>query len=136
MLNLDSCIMLELFCKKPVFQSNDEINQLEVIHSIMGTPNELDWPGVTNLPWYELVKPKEELPSRFRDLFAKCVGAMIPIEDSADTVLFVDGYRLRGSTWQRVCSRSTRVNASPLELLSKQLTSHRKSRRWRCRLSE
>ncbi len=63
--------MLELFVTKPVFQGNDEIHQLEVIYGVMGTPSEADWPGVKELPWYELVKPKEALPSRFRESFTK-----------------------------------------------------------------
>ena len=63
--------MLELFCGKPVFQGNDEIHQLEVIYSIMGTPDETVWPAVKDLPWYELVKPKQALPSKFRDSFTK-----------------------------------------------------------------
>ncbi|WVQ84874.1 hypothetical protein IAT38_007037 [Cryptococcus sp. DSM 104549] len=65
------CIMLELSTSKPVFQGNDEIHQLEVIYSVMGTPRESDWPGVVELPWYELVKPREAVPSRFRAAFAK-----------------------------------------------------------------
>ncbi|KAH9965955.1 kinase-like domain-containing protein [Russula dissimulans] len=65
------CIMLELFTTKPIFQGNDEIHQLEFIFKILGTPTPERWPGVTNLPWYELVKPKEAIPNRFRDLFRK-----------------------------------------------------------------
>ena len=64
--------MLELFTTKPIFQGNDEIHQLEVIYSILGTPTEVEWPTMGDLPWYELVKPKERLPSRFRESFAKC----------------------------------------------------------------
>ena len=30
--------MLELFTKKPIFQGNDEIHQLDVIYKILGTP--------------------------------------------------------------------------------------------------
>lgn len=63
--------MLEMFCTKPILQGNDEIHQLEVIHSLMGTPREDDWPEVRNLPWYELIKPKVEIRSKFRDAFAK-----------------------------------------------------------------
>lgn len=65
------CIMLELFTKKPVFQGNDEIHQLQVIFKIMGTPSPERWLGLLNLPWYELVKPREPLPNRFRELFQK-----------------------------------------------------------------
>lgn len=64
--------MLELFTKKPVFQGNDEIHQLDVIHRILGTPTPQRWPALVDLPWYELAKPREEIPNRFRDIFQKC----------------------------------------------------------------
>lgn len=63
--------MLEMFCGKPILQGNDEIHQLEVIHGLMGTPREEDWPEVRDLPWYELVKPKVEIRSKFREAFSK-----------------------------------------------------------------
>lgn len=63
--------MLELFCKKPVFQGNDEIHQLDVVYKILGTPTTADWPSVVDMPWYELVKPKEIIRNRFRELFLK-----------------------------------------------------------------
>lgn len=69
--SISRCIMLELFTKKPIFQGNDEIHQLECIFRLLGTPTPERWPGVTNLPWYELVKPKEVIPNHFRDLFRK-----------------------------------------------------------------
>ena len=65
--------MLELFTKKPIFQGNDEIHQLDVIYRIIGTPTPERWPDVTNLPWYELVKPREVIPNHFRELFQKYV---------------------------------------------------------------
>lgn len=76
------CIMLEIFTTKPVFQGSDEINQLEVIYSILGTPSASQWPGMTELPWYELVRPKEAMASRFRASFAKWLspGAIAVIE--------------------------------------------------------
>lgn len=65
------CIMLELFTKKPVFQGNDEIHQLEVIYKVIGSPTQERWPGIVNLPWFELVKPKDVVPNYFRTLFQK-----------------------------------------------------------------
>ena len=65
------CIMLELFTKKPVFQGTDEIHQLDVIYRVLGTPTPERWPGVTTMPWYELVKPKDVIPNPFKDLFKK-----------------------------------------------------------------
>ena len=63
--------MLELFTKKPIFQGNDEIHQLDVVYKILGTPTPERWPGVTSLPWYELVKPKDFIPNHFRELFQR-----------------------------------------------------------------
>ncbi|GMK54777.1 hypothetical protein CspeluHIS016_0113630 [Cutaneotrichosporon spelunceum] len=70
------CIVLEIFMGKPTFQGQDEISQLDAIWAIMGTPCESDWPGVTELPWYELVRPREALPSRFAEKFSLSPGAM------------------------------------------------------------
>ncbi len=63
--------MLELFVRKPIFQGQDEISQLDVIYSLMGTPNEDMWPGVATLPWWELVKPKETRESGFVEYAGK-----------------------------------------------------------------
>ncbi|KAH7883048.1 Pkinase-domain-containing protein [Phlebopus sp. FC_14] len=65
------CIMLELFTKKPVFQGNDEIHQLDVIYRIFGTATPERWSGITELPWYELIKPNDIIEDRFRELFQK-----------------------------------------------------------------
>jgi len=62
---------LELFTKKPVFQGNDEIHQLDVLYKILGTPTPNDWPGLNEMPWYELVKPPQVLKNRFREFFHK-----------------------------------------------------------------
>ncbi|ELU45463.1 CMGC/CDK/CRK7 protein kinase [Rhizoctonia solani AG-1 IA] len=65
------CIMLELFTTKPAFQGNDEIHQLDAIARIMGTPNIEIWPGLTDMPWFELVKSTEPVKSHFRSIFNK-----------------------------------------------------------------
>ena len=67
--------MLELFTKKPVFQGSDEINQLDVIFKLLGTPTSERWADIINLPWFELVKPQQVIPNRFREAFQKYVFA-------------------------------------------------------------
>ena len=69
--------MLELFTKKPIFQGNDEIHQLDVVYRILGTPTPERWPSVTSLPWYELVKPKDVILNQFRELFKKSVVILL-----------------------------------------------------------
>ncbi|CAE6505200.1 unnamed protein product [Rhizoctonia solani] len=65
------CIMLELFTTKPAFQGNDEVHQLDVITRVMGPLSVETWPGLTDMPWYELVKPPEPIKSHFRSIFNK-----------------------------------------------------------------
>ena len=52
------CIFLELFLKKPLFPGSDELNQIDRIYGLMGTPDLDDWPGLAELPWYHLIRPK------------------------------------------------------------------------------
>jgi CTD kinase subunit alpha len=42
-----------------------------MIYNILGTPTVEKWPGIVDMPWYELVKPKGAIRNRFRDLFHK-----------------------------------------------------------------
>ncbi|KAF9086116.1 kinase subunit of RNA polymerase II carboxy-terminal domain kinase I, partial [Mortierella sp. GBA35] len=70
------CIMVELFTRRPIFQGNNEITQLENIWKTMGTPQKESWPGVDQLPWYELIKHlnTESRASRFREMFGKLMS--------------------------------------------------------------
>ncbi|KAF9908584.1 kinase subunit of RNA polymerase II carboxy-terminal domain kinase I [Linnemannia zychae] len=70
------CIMVELFTRRPIFQGHNEITQLENIWKTMGTPQRESWPGVDQLPWYELIKHlnTENRASRFREMFAKLMS--------------------------------------------------------------
>ncbi|KAF9954492.1 kinase subunit of RNA polymerase II carboxy-terminal domain kinase I [Mortierella alpina] len=67
------CIMVELFTRRPIFQGHNEIMQLDCIWKTMGTPQKETWPGVDQLPWYELIKHvnSENRSSRFREMFSK-----------------------------------------------------------------
>lgn len=61
--------MMEFFANKPPFAGVDEITQLEIIYKTMGTPTPESWPSITKLPWYDLIKPKETYPNRFKELY-------------------------------------------------------------------
>ncbi|KAK3817061.1 MAG: kinase-like domain-containing protein, partial [Linnemannia elongata] len=70
------CIMVELFTRRPIFQGHNEITQLENIWKTMGTPQKESWPGVDQLPWYELIKHlnSESRISRFREMYGKLMS--------------------------------------------------------------
>ncbi|GAB2221334.1 hypothetical protein Droror1_Dr00012509 [Drosera rotundifolia] len=44
------CIMAELLANKPLFEGKDEVDQLDKIFRLLGTPNEKIWPGHSDLP--------------------------------------------------------------------------------------
>ncbi|KAI9007438.1 kinase-like domain-containing protein [Phycomyces nitens] len=68
------CIMLEFFTGRPSFNGSDEISQLDCIYKTMGTPTVETWPTVTKLPWYELIRPKEQHPNRFKETYASLLS--------------------------------------------------------------
>ena len=61
------CILGELFLKKPMFQANIELNQLEEISRVCGTPAPSNWPKVVNLPLWPSYRPKRIYTRRLRE---------------------------------------------------------------------
>jgi len=53
------CILGELFLKKPLFQANEEIMQLETISRLCGSPTPAVWPTVIKLPLWHSLKTKK-----------------------------------------------------------------------------
>ncbi|CAG8572274.1 644_t:CDS:2 [Funneliformis caledonium] len=51
------CIFAEILKKAALFQGESEIDQIFKIFSILGTPDETLWPGVTNLPNFNVTFP-------------------------------------------------------------------------------
>lgn len=132
--------MLELFTKKPVFQGVDEINQLDVIFRLLGTPTPERWPGVADLPWYELVKPKEVIPNHFRSLFQKSVHAVLACSRACKEGLLMIGVLVRAGgcrqrhwTSQSCCLRLIPRGVCPRRRRLKRRISTRNSRHLTCR---
>ncbi|XP_071709927.1 uncharacterized protein [Rutidosis leptorrhynchoides] len=62
------CIMAEMLSKKPLFDGNKELEQIDKIFRTLGTPNDTIWPGYSKLPGVKakLVKqPFNTLRRRF-----------------------------------------------------------------------
>ena len=45
------CIFAELLVGKPIFPGKDELDQLEKIQAVMGSPTEKSMPGLDKLTW-------------------------------------------------------------------------------------
>lgn len=61
---------------KPLFPGSSEVDQIDKIFSIMGTPTEATWPGVASLPqWQHVPKNKYTQPRlRVRTYEYMCVS--------------------------------------------------------------
>ncbi|XP_018334512.1 cyclin-dependent kinase 12 isoform X1 [Agrilus planipennis] len=63
------CILGELFLKRPLFQANAEMMQLDMISKLCGTPTPAVWPSVIKLPLFHTLKPKKLHRRRIREEF-------------------------------------------------------------------
>jgi len=52
------CILVEMITNNYLFAGSNETEQLDLIFRVFGTPSELEWPGVTQLPGWGLVDKK------------------------------------------------------------------------------
>uniref|UniRef100_A0AAV2L8C5 Protein kinase domain-containing protein n=1 Tax=Knipowitschia caucasica TaxID=637954 RepID=A0AAV2L8C5_KNICA len=75
------CILGELFTKRPIFQANQELAQLELISRICGSPCPAVWPDVIKLPFFNTMKPKKQYRRRLREEFAFISPAALDLFD-------------------------------------------------------
>jgi CTD kinase subunit alpha len=65
-----ACVLMEIFTKRAIFPGDGgEISQLQKIHAVLGTPNRKDWPGLVDMPWFVLLRPKYRKPSTFEEKY-------------------------------------------------------------------
>uniref|UniRef100_A0A8B9RG59 Cyclin-dependent kinase 12 n=1 Tax=Astyanax mexicanus TaxID=7994 RepID=A0A8B9RG59_ASTMX len=84
------CILGELFTKKPIFQANQELLQLELISRLCGSPCPAVWPDVIKLPYFNTMKPKKQYRRRLREEFS---FLPTPALDLLDRMLTLDPSR-------------------------------------------
>jgi serine/threonine protein kinase len=61
------CIMAELIIGKPIFKGAKEAQQLQLIYEKCGNPTEEIWPGVTSLPYFGTLGPKQDYPKKLNE---------------------------------------------------------------------
>lgn len=63
------CLLVELYSRLAVFRGSDEINQLDCIFDIMGTPTNDYWPALESLPWFEMLKFNYKKPNKLLQMY-------------------------------------------------------------------
>jgi serine/threonine protein kinase len=56
------CIFAELYLRKFVFPGDGEIDMLSKIFTLRGTPTDITWPSVKDLPYYFEFSPMQPIP--------------------------------------------------------------------------
>lgn len=65
-----ACVLVEIFTKHAIFPGDGgEINQLDKIYNVLGTPTVADWPGIVDMQWFELLRPAERKASSFAEKY-------------------------------------------------------------------
>ena len=69
-----ACVMIEIFTRHAVFPGDGgEINQLDKIYNVLGTPTRSEWPGLVDMAWFELLRPAERKPNTFAEKYQERV---------------------------------------------------------------
>ena len=65
-----ACVMIEIFTRHAIFPGDGgEINQLEKIYNVLGTPTRSEWPQLVDMAWFELLRPPERKPNTFAEKY-------------------------------------------------------------------
>lgn len=73
------CVLIEMFNKSSIFQGQNELEQLDSIFKIMGTPSIEKWPKLFEMPWFFMVMPQQS--KRYHNVFKERYGSLIPSEN-------------------------------------------------------
>jgi cyclin-dependent kinase 12/13 len=78
------CILGEMLAKRPLFPGRKELEQLDMIWQVCGTPTKENWPDVTNetkFPLYKMFRPERQQPRVLREKFHNFPKAALDLLD-------------------------------------------------------
>ena len=65
------CILAEMFTRKPILPGNTDLDQLEKIWSLCGTPTTETWPEFENLTGLEGIKSFKPRPKTLQSVLGR-----------------------------------------------------------------
>ncbi len=75
------CVLGEMFLRHPILPGNSDLDQLEKIWQMCGTPNQHTWPNFDTLPGCEGVKHHNQHPKRLKSVFEQSVITRIVVSN-------------------------------------------------------
>lgn len=70
-----ACVLVEIFTRHAIFPGDGtEMNQLDKIYAVLGTPSKADWPGLTDMAWFELLRPTIHRPDVLAEKYKERVS--------------------------------------------------------------
>ncbi|KAI0292940.1 kinase-like domain-containing protein [Russula brevipes] len=76
------CVLGEMFLRHPILPGNSDLDQLEKIWQMCGTPNQHTWPNFDTLPGCEGVKHHNQHPKRLKSVFEQFGAETCDLIDS------------------------------------------------------
>lgn len=70
------CLLVELFNKTAIFQGSNELEQIESIFKIMGTPTINSWPTLYDMPWFFMIMPQQT--TKYVNNFSEKFKSVLP----------------------------------------------------------
>ncbi|CAM1508285.1 Fc.00g051330.m01.CDS01 [Cosmosporella sp. VM-42] len=65
-----ACVMVEIFTRHAIFAGDGtELSQLNKIYDVLGTPNIQEWPALTDMAWFELLRPTAKRKNVFAEKY-------------------------------------------------------------------
>ena len=70
-----ACVYVEMFTKKAVFPGEGgEISQLDKLYNSLGTPTRAEWSDITEMPWFEMMRPTERKKRVFEEQYGSILS--------------------------------------------------------------
>lgn len=63
------CVLGEMFWRRPILPGSSDLDQLDKIWQLCGTPNQHNWPNYDTLPGCEGVKRFNQYPRRVKQVY-------------------------------------------------------------------
>ncbi|KAK3249619.1 hypothetical protein CYMTET_40962 [Cymbomonas tetramitiformis] len=80
------CIFAELLLGKAILAGKNEMEQVQCIFKLCGSPTEENWPGAEKLRFYHMFKPEKPLRRRLNEQFKNLPGDALELIDKLLTL--------------------------------------------------